>query len=264
MTRVPCTTGEIYHVYNRGVDRRTTYLSAADYTYFIHLMYEFNDLHTRYNVRRDFVRGTQHSLPQNQSINLMDGGLTSIHNVQQEKRECLVDIFAFVLMPNHFHFLLRQRIEGGIALFMQRIGTGYTNYFNILHERTGALFEGTYKRVHVADDQYMRYLPHYIHANPLPLFGATSQNVLDLLRSYKWSSAPDYLGTRNFPSVIQKDLLLHMYDGQRTYTESLLRHIEGVANIWSPEKQMLFDLDDVFAHTQPEHPKDGGLTSIHH
>ena len=106
--------GEIYHIYNRGVEKRKTFLEDKDYFRFIHDLFEFND-----------------TVPAGKYF--IFGGLTSENKAQDpksRKRDLLVEILNFCLMPNHYHLLLRQSKNNGISKFIQKLDTGYTMYFN--------------------------------------------------------------------------------------------------------------------------------------
>ena len=195
--------GQICHVYNRGVDKRQTFMEKGDYFRFIHDLYEFNDeapaLHPLSQPRRS---------PNTSEVELLKIG-------RSRKRELLVEILVFCLMPNHFHLLLRQIKEKGIERFMQKQGTGYTNYFNKKYERSGALFQGRFKAVLVEDDAQLLHLPYYIHCNPIDLIEPNwrergigePKKVMEFLESYRWSSFPDYIGKKNFPSVTSRDFI---------------------------------------------------------
>lgn len=87
-----------------------------------------------------------------------------------KRREPLVGIGAFCLMPNHFHLLLKEIRHGGISLFMRKLGTAYAMYFNIKYERTGNLFIKPFRSRHIRDDEYLQYVIQYIHCNPAELF----------------------------------------------------------------------------------------------
>lgn len=115
--------------------------------------------------------------------------------------DSLVEIGAYALMPSHPHLVLKQVRDNGIARFMQKVFTGYTMYFNLKHNRTGALFAGTYKYRPVSDDNYLKQLIPYVLLNPIELFESRwKEGVADLelvekkLRSYRYSSLPDFLG----------------------------------------------------------------------
>ncbi len=237
MNRLTCESDETYHVFNRGVDKREIFLTDDERVYFIHLLYVLNDARSTYNIHRNFNK-----LAGSNPSDAHDWRLTSII----DKREPLVDILAFVLMPNHFHLMLTQRSEQGISAFMHRLGTGYTNYFNLAHDRTGALFQGTYKRVHVSSPEFYNYLPHYIHLNPLSVVKARGENVnekIEALLSYRWSSLPDYMGTRNFPSIINRSKIMRLPENERGYRYNLLKHIASSPLIHASREADLIDYE---------------------
>ncbi len=199
--------GQIYHIFNRGVEKRTTFQDDGDYYRFIHDLYEFNNEDQVFNAKYYFD-------PEAMSL--------ENNNVKRFSRELLVDILVFTLMPNHYHLVLRQRKKNGIVKFMQKIGTGYTMYFNKKYERVGGLFQGRFKAVLINKDAQYLYLTHYIHSNPLGLIygGSTSINwkkKFNFLEDYRWSSFPDYIGKKNFPSVIQKDFILKIFGNENKY-----------------------------------------------
>jgi len=203
---------EIYHVFNRGVEKRDIFLDESDYSYFVHNLYILNDQNNRLNTSRDFISKTSGD------STLMEVGLPSI------KREPLVDIFIFTLMPNHFHLMLRQRVKGGVSKFMQKLGTSTTKRFNEKYDRVGPLFQGKFKAVLVKKDAHFMYLPYYIHLNPMVLIDGSPTSInkkVGFLEGYKWSSLPDYIGKKNFPSVISKDFLLEQFGNEKKYKKSI-------------------------------------------
>ena len=201
---------EIYHIYNRGVEKRKIFLGGKDFLRFIHSLFEFNDKNPAVNVSYYF-----------NPLSLK----TEHQNIKEERRDrkLLVEVLAFTLMPNHFHLLLRQITEGGIITFMQKLGTGYTMYFNKKYERVGGLFQGRFKAVLVHTDAHFIHLPFYIHTNPVDLLyrGSTSiEKQINFLETYRWSSFPDYIGKKNFPSVTSRDFLLDFFRGEAAYKKA--------------------------------------------
>ena len=132
-------------------------------------------------------------------------------------------------MPNHFHLLLRQKKDGGIARFMQKLGTGYTMSFNKKHKRVGHLFQGAFKAILVDKQNHFLNLPYYVHLNPLDLkFPEWRVRKLDdhtkaveFLNNYRWSSHLDYLGKKNFPSITNREFLLNVFGGQDKYRQNI-------------------------------------------
>jgi putative transposase len=207
---------EIYHIYNRGVDKRIIFSSSEEYSYFVHILYALNDLNTTNNNKR------LHTKNINQDINKFNEGSWTPFICEKE-RDKLVDVLAFVLMHNHYHLLLRERKENGISKFMHKIGTAYTLYFNNKHDRTGSLFQGKYKRVHIQNDNQLLYIPHYIHLNPIKEKSFSTQKAkIQYLENFKWSSYVDYVGGKNFSSVTQREYILSLFGDETGYKKDIL------------------------------------------
>ncbi len=208
----------LYHIYNRGVEKRKIFLDDQDYLRFIHSLFEFNDV--------------KPAVPTNQRFEISHPSKAKeIHLSQSlevkplKRREKLVEILIFTLMPNHFHLLIQQVRENGVVKFMQKIGTGFTMYFNQRYNRVGSLFQGTYKARVVARDTHFIHIPYYLHANPLDLKFpewrkkeiGNCKRAMNFLENYRWSSFRDYIGIKSFPSVINKGLLTDFWGGPENY-----------------------------------------------
>lgn len=127
-----------------------------------------------------------------------------------DKGESLVDIISYCLMPNHFHILVKEKMENGISLFMQKLTTAYTMYFNKKYNRSGALFQGKFKARHTTNDNYLKYLFAYIGLNPVKLIDKDwkETKIKDLskakkfLLNYQFSSFLDHCGENRKESLI--------------------------------------------------------------
>lgn len=182
--KIPLAVDEFYHLYNRGVDKRKIFWDERDYRRFLSLLYLCNGTET---VHLQNLRAGNISYEE----------VFSIH-----RGESLVAIGAYCLMPNHFHILVKEVIEGGTSLFMQKLQTGFVMYVNKRHERSGTLFEGRFKSEHVHTNNYFHYLYAYIHLNPIKILDpnwkkaglASVEGGAEYLRQYPYSSYMDYLG----------------------------------------------------------------------
>ena len=120
---------------------------------------------------------------------------------------------------------------------MHKMGTGYTMSFNKKYKRVGSLFQGRYKAVLVEREEHLRYLPIYIHLNPIKLFptcGGSTSTDWKFLENYRWSSLPDYIGKKNFPSVTQREFLSVTLGSAEEYKKEIqgwLRKNEDVGNM---------------------------------
>ena len=194
-----------YHIYNRGTEKRQIFLDNYDHARFIHYLYEFNDEKFDRNISRKIERGFASFI--------------------QRPRELLVEIIAFCLMPNHFHLILRQIKENGIAKFMQRLGTGYAMYFNKKNKRTGVLFQGVFKSILIENDNYLTHLSRYHHINPVELIEPNWRKegirdwdkVNNFLENYRWSSYLDYVGIKNFPSLTNRKIINGYFQTEGSY-----------------------------------------------
>lgn len=187
----------IYHIYNRGVEKRDIFSNKNDYFRFILNLHEFNSsspaLNFGYQIKHTPIEV----------------------RLQYTIARPLVEILTFCLMPNHYHLMIRQISEHGITEFMRKVGVGYTNYFNLRNQRVGPLFQGKFKAVLIENEEHFFHLPHYIHLNPLGLFSSAKKSstenytntAMEFLHTYRWSSFQDYTGKENFPALLKKDFL---------------------------------------------------------
>lgn len=187
--KTPLLEGEYYHIYNRGNSKQKIFLDDEDYEYFIKCLYCCNT-HKNFKFRNDIV-------------------YKNIYAFDFERENTLVSIGAWVLMPNHFHVYITSTHksdlcvdrENHISDFMRKVSTAYAKYFNNKYQRTGGLFEGKFKSVHIKTDHQAKYLFSYIHLNPLKLIFPKwkESGVKDMkkavifLLKYKWSSYIDYV-----------------------------------------------------------------------
>lgn len=196
---------ELFHLINRGVEKRAVVLDDHDRLRFIHDLFAFNDSHP-----------SKHSKQPER-------------NQETQRRKLLVHIHAYCLMNNHYHLLVSEKQKGGISKFMKKINMGYAKYFNQRYNRSGYLWQGKYKKVRVKDFAHNLYVPYYVHLNALdytmPEWRQGSvQNLeaaLQHLEAYRWSSHRDYLGERNFPSVIYFQELASFFGTPSVYKKNI-------------------------------------------
>lgn len=199
------------HLFNRGVEKRQIFNNYKDYLRFFHALCfyvsGYQDLSTYLdNLKRgsdNFAYATLEVVFEKKPL---------------QKSKPLAKILALCLMPNHFHLLLQQVREQGIALFIQRFSNSYTKYFNTKRERVGLLFQGKYKSVLIETDEQLLHLSRYIHLNPSELAPPVkSQNqqeeTIQFVRNYPWSSYADYVGQRKdgLNKLIDKSIILNFF-----------------------------------------------------
>lgn len=192
--------GDIYHVLNRGVEKRDIFLDSQDY-------FRFRDNLKDFNCKNPvtFSHYDRHN------FNL------GMHNPGEE----LVDILCVCIMSNHYHLLIREKVDGGVGLFAHKIGIGYTHYFNQKNKRSGVLFQGRTKKILVEKDAHFIHLPYYILANPVKLIEPNwkeegvknKKTAVEFLDKYKWVSFRDIISKEKgvFEEVINKKLFLETF-----------------------------------------------------
>lgn len=187
--------GEYYHIYNRGNSKQQIFFDEEDYVRFCKLLYLCNS-EKNINFRTDIIE-------------------KKIEAWDFERGDTLVSIGAWVLMPNHFHiYLIVSSISpssgNNIASFMRKLCTAYSKYINAKYNRTGSLFEGKFKAVHIESDEQAKYLFSYIHLNPIKLIQPDWRDVgikdkktaLDFLMKYTRSSYMDFKHVQRFENKI--------------------------------------------------------------
>lgn len=174
---LPLITSEIYHVFNRGIDHRPTFPDKRKLTRALEVItfYRFSTLPVSLST---FLRMSQQRREE------------IIKSLEVNSKR-LIDIFAYCFMPNHFHFLLRQKQNSGISKFMSNFQNSYTRYFNLRLNRTGPLFLDQFKAVRIETDEQFLHVSRYIHLNPYTSFIVKTVTDLEI---YPWSSLPEYLG----------------------------------------------------------------------
>jgi len=190
MKRPQFANNHFYHVFNRGTDKRKVFMNDKDYHRFLFGLRDFNDKNSSINLHRQIKKVG----------NSVSVGYPIPNKIADKDREPIVKIHCSCLMPNHFHLVLEQKEEKGISKFMQKLGIGYTNYFNLRYERNGVLFQGKFKAVLISKDEYLNYLIQYIYMNPLDILepGWKTEGLKDwkkaklFLKNYKWTNCKNY------------------------------------------------------------------------
>ena len=162
----------LYHIYNRGVEKRDIFLDDQDYNVFLHLL----------KFYLSPIKSEKHPLSELTGFNPVR--VRPLANLGEE-----VELLCYCLMPNHFHLLIKQKTQDGMKKLLRRLLTTYSMYFNRRYDRVGHLFQGIYKAALIANDSYLLHLSRYIHLNPREM---TRFNLV----SYPYSSYAYYLGEK--------------------------------------------------------------------
>ncbi len=217
---------EYYHIYNRGVDKRTVFEDKQDFFQFLQMLDLFNV---------DMACGSvdKYKYP----INLEQRGSTSL----------LVEVIAYCLNGNHYHLLLRQVADDGIVKLMQKIGTGYTLYFNQKNERSGSLFQGKFKSKHIGTDEYLKGLSAYINLNNVihgnkKLDNKQRGSTSLLYRSSWW----EYGGKKeqdDFHEICEKNIILGAFKSKKDYMKFAKDYVKNIIKMRRDKLELDSDRD---------------------
>ena len=222
---------EFYHIVKRGVEQRKTFLDDEDHLRCVNSFLVFND---------------KNPAPWQSRIFWDKRSPRFLTQTDYTSKKPLVEIHAFTLMPNHFHLLVRQLIENGIQLFMQKLG-GYSQYFNQKYGREGGLFPDRYKIIHIETEHQLKNTFVYIWTNSVALVESgwkewkvknPSQAIKFLEEKHRWSSNWDYLGKKNFPQVTKRDFFLELFEGKQGIRKEIKSWIEFKNEILRDEEKL--------------------------
>lgn len=187
-----------YHLYNRGVEKRLIFQDDQDYAVFLSYLKEYLEPKDEERLREKFSNPSTSYKEKDQIQRLLR--LNNFHNE--------ISLIAYCLMPNHFHFLIKQKSANSIDKFMNSLCLRYAKYFNKKYKRVGRLFQDVYKAVLVETETQLLHLTNYIHRNALKNLrkSASSEVVLCAYFSQP-SSYPEYLGIRNTEWVHPEEVL---------------------------------------------------------
>ncbi|MBF8250286.1 MAG: Tnp protein [Candidatus Levybacteria bacterium] len=202
-----------YHIYNRGVEKRIIFLDQQDYAVFLSYLKEYL-LPKKEKELHDRLADPQISSTERNKIIIR----LKLNNFSGE-----ITLLAYCLMPNHFHFFIKQKSVGAIDSFMNSLATRYTMYFNRKYKRVGHLYQGVYKAVLIVSEPQFLHLSRYIHRQALASPGSVrhlasqafgSEAVAqarrgEVLREKQPCSYPEYLGQRKTKWIHPEEILAY-------------------------------------------------------
>lgn len=218
--------GEIYHIVVKGIDENILFKDINDHYRGVFSIYEFNNAKqvvikerrkARAKIKKQIKKVSQEFQKTIKEVTTRDP-------TSGDLRDKLVEVLAFCIMPNHIHLLVRQLVDGGITKFMKKLNGGYGGYFNRKYGRKGYVFQNRFTAVHIKTEDQLKVVFVYIHTNPVSLIEPkwkeigikNPEKAIEFLENkYRWSSYPDYIGKKNFPSVTDREFILKIMDRER-------------------------------------------------
>lgn len=212
LRKTPLVNKRYYHIINRSINREPIF--------------------TRKKVCQRFIMATtfyQLSHPPMRLSHFLEYGVDKRKELitsLQKKSKKLVKIISYCLMPNHYHFLLRQNLDNGISKYISLIQNSYTRYFNEKHQRLGHLFQGQFKAILIETNEQLLHLSRYIHLNPY-----SSSIIKDLrdLEKYQWSSFPEFVKKNN--DFCDKKIILSQFSSEKDYKKFVYNNADYQRNL---------------------------------
>ena len=191
--------GEYYHLCNRAVNKQVIFYDSNDYFRFLFLTLYFQSEMKFQQINRLVKEFVQHRV------------LDSI-DVDKIVDKRAVELVAFCIMPNHFHLLIKEVEEEGIASYMQRVLNAYAKYYNTKYEKSGHVFQGPYRAVHIEDDRQLLHVSAYIHRNPREIAKWFKKE-----EQYPWSSYQDFIRENRWGNLLLSDIVLGQFKDKLEY-----------------------------------------------
>ena len=197
-------TNEIYHVFNRSVAGENIFLSSLNLRKAIEII--------DYYVYPQELRLSKYK---NLTMELKKSYQDSL-----KSKTPLIDICAFALMPNHYHFLLRQQKDSGIKSFISNFQNSFAKYFNTKNNRNGSLFQNPFKAKRVETEEQLIHISRYIHLNPV-----TSYLIkFEELSEYPWTSFRNYCQSRG--RMVNHSLIMGIFKSKQKYYKFVADQVE--------------------------------------
>lgn len=157
-----------------------------------------------------------------------------LKNLERFRMPLKYNLYAFSLLPNHFHLLL-QVGKVSISKVMQTLITAYTMYVNKKYQRVGHLFQGRFGSIIVEKETYLLQVLRYIHLNPV------KAGIIDNIEDYPWSSYKQYLTFLNQSPKIEVEEVLAMFSQDASKQRKIFRRftLDGLQDEFNPLKEQV-------------------------
>jgi len=205
---------EFYHIYNRGMRKQKIFLDDRDRARFLFLILFNQSPNTTKNTSVAITHYMQHRM-----FNVSE------HKLAKILKHRMIELISFILMPNHFHLIVKEVEENGISRYMQKVLNAFTKYSNTKYKESGHLFQGPFQAVHIKNNDQLLYTSAYIHRNCRELNRWKKREI-----SYSWSSYQDYVTENRWGELLKRDVVLDQFkdgdDYRKWVKESAAKELE--------------------------------------
>jgi putative transposase len=204
----PLENGEIYHLYNRGYEKRAIFHTERDFrrAMAVFWYYQFEGLNVKFS---NYLR--------------LEHERRLAFKQQLMETPPMVEVLAYCLMPNHYHLLVRQLAAGGISRFLGQFQNSYAHYQNLRAQHEGYVFAGRFKSVRMESEMQLIHTSRYIHLNPATAFLIRKARDLG---GYPWSSYPAYLSGVDERGICDPSYVLDIVRGRTAYKKLVEGYVD--------------------------------------
>lgn len=192
-------TDQVYHLLNRSIEQRIIFKNKRDYQRFLKLIdfYHYQAPPLRFSF--------YNRLPIKEK--------SEFFKRLKKEGKPLVEVITYCLMPNHFHFLIKQLEDRGVSDFMRNLQNSYARYFNTKYQRNGPLFQSMFKAIRIKTDEQLIHVSRYEHLNPVTAYLIEVKD----LKNYPWSSFPGYLNPKLLDDFVNPKMILDFFKSPKDY-----------------------------------------------
>lgn len=201
----------LYHVYNRGSEKKDIFSDLKEYEHFLKTITYYQQAHI------------------NMRLSLKE------FEIKERKPPLLFEIICYCLMPNHFHLVLKDLIGNGISKGISNLQNSYTRYYNVKHNRIGALFQGAFKSIEVKADEQLLQVCRYVMLNPV------TSKLVDRPEDYQWSSYREYIN-KSDSKLCTQDIISSQFDTIESFREFHRDYIEYARSLHDVKKLALEEI----------------------
>ncbi|MFQ5452019.1 MAG: transposase [Candidatus Paceibacterota bacterium] len=187
-------TGQFYHIFNKSVAAENIFTRARTISRVLSLI--------------DFYR-----FPVQISYSLYNSLSANLKNIRQKaiySSAPVVLILAFAIMPSHYHFLVKQLVDGGISSFISNFQNSFAKFYNIKYKREGSVFKARFKAVRIESEEQLVHVSRYIHLNPVTSY------LLDIeeLGQYSRTSFTTYMNNKVY-KLVETETIMRQFNNKR-------------------------------------------------
>jgi putative transposase len=200
------TENEYYHIFNKGVGSEKIFVDDKDCARFIFLITHLLSPIQIYNISwyaDSFLRKGSFSIGENKVDKIL------------KKKE--VELISFVIMPNYFDILIRNLKDNIASVYMHRILTSYSKYYNAKYNKKGHVFHGPFGATRIKNNNDILNLSAQIHKSP--------ENISEWKHNYDkypWSSFQDYIGLNRWGNFLSIETVLKQFKDQTKYKDFVI------------------------------------------